>query len=253
MTFEEIDQRLKQINRPRLENFRDVLQPTKVAEVQTQKAVWDLAHPELFAEWQSLVDLEASMQRAAEEAKRLDAEKSWRLESIRRLVGDRISNNLHAPRDEPPLVAARQWLESEAWALSMMGNKGSGKTFAAAWAVLQLERIWPVVWLHSPTACARPLYGTKAQSDMDRAQKAPLFVLDEFGAELVSAPWMTQLEAILGIRYANGLKTIVTSNLTKEDFEKRMGERLADRLREGLQFVASGPSLRKRGVTSVRP
>jgi hypothetical protein len=39
----------------------------------------------------------------------------------------------------------------------------------------------------------------------------------------------------------------VTSNLNASGFRERMGERLADRLREGAVFESTGPSLRQRG------
>lgn len=245
MTLEEIDAQIKALGRPVFENIVDCLRPHLAASMRQCQAGWDVAYPGKRAERDRLLDLAAKIQAATEAAKYAEAGRARELEMMRRLVGDRIADNLHAPREEAPLVIARQWLTSDTWALSLMGTKGSGKSFSAAWAVLQ-STLRPVVWLHSPTACARPLYGPLAQADMERAQKCALFVLDEFGAEMASAPWQTMLEAVLGVRYARGLKTIVTSNLAKEEFDKRMGERLADRLKEGIQFATSGPSLRQR-------
>ena len=245
MTLEEIDTRIKAIGRPVLANFADALRAGLVADVKRRQAEWDAAQPDLHAEWTALVGEDSRIRMAIDAAKYVEANRTRELEMMRRLAGDRIADNLHSPREEAPLVVARQWLASDSWALSLMGSKGNGKTFAAAWATLASD-FRPVVWLHSPTACARPLYGPQAQADMDRAQRAPLFVLDDFGAELASAPWMTMLEAVLGVRHSRGLKTIITSNLGAEDFNKRMGERLADRLKEGMQFVTSGPSMRQR-------
>ena len=246
MTLEEIDARIRALGRPKLTRFADALRQGAVDEVRILQATWDATHPEEAAERRHLLVAAAKLQGEVEAERYAEAVRARDLETMRGLVGDRIAKNLHAPREEAPLLVARQWLTSDAWALTLCGSKGNGKTFAAAWAALRSA--WrPVVWLHSPTACARPLYGPQAQSDMDRAQRAPLFVLDEFGAELASAPWMTMLEAVLGVRYARGLKTIVTSNLGMDKFKERMGERLADRLKEGMQFVSSGPSLRQRG------
>lgn len=245
MTLDEIDARIKAIGRPALANFVDALKSGLVADVKRRQAEWDAANPSLHAEWRELVNADGHIRAGIENAARVEAGRKRELELMRKLAGDRIADNLHAPREEAPLVVARQWLASESWALTLLGTKGNGKTFAAAWATLA-SGLRPVVWLHSPTACARPLYGAQAQADMERAQRAPLVVLDDFGAELASAPWMTMLEAVLGVRHSRGLRTIVTSNLAKEDFDKRMGERLADRLKEGTQFATSAPSMRRR-------
>ena len=245
MTPDEIEARIAALGRPTFDKFTDALRPSAVAELRVLQATWDATRPADALERRGLLATLERLQAESEAARYAEANRKSSLEMMRRLVGDRIAKNLSSPREEAPLVVARQWLAGDAWSLSLLGGKGNGKTFAAAWATLTSG--WrPVVWLHSPTACARPLYGHQAQSDMDRAQQAPLFVLDEFGAELVSAPYMTWLEAVLGVRHARGLRSIITSNLGFADFEKRMGERLADRLKEGLQFVSAGPSFRSR-------
>lgn len=245
MTLDELDAQIAALGRPMLDRFTDALRPSTMAELRIRQATWDVTEPEKRAERTRLLE-EARLLTEAEEArKRRDADAAADLERMRRLVGAHIADKLSAPREEPALVAARKWLEGNAWALTLVGSKGNGKTFSAAWCV-KTSDLRPVVWLHSPTACARPLYGPAAQFDMQRAQQAPLFVLDEFGAELVSAPYMTWLEAVLGVRYAREMRTIITSNLSVVEFKKRLGERLADRLFEGVQFETSGASLRKR-------
>lgn len=246
MNLETIDSAIKALGRPTFDNFADALRSAAVAELRARQAAWDAENPVQRIERERLLVIAADIQAQSEAAKYAEATRKRDVEMMRRLVGDRIADNLHAPRDEAPLVAARQWLAGKDWCLSLYGTKGNGKTFAAAWSVLAVG-LRPVVWLHSPTACARPLYGPEAQENMNRAQKAPLFVLDEFGAELASAPWMTMLEAVLGVRYARRLRTIITSNLNAAGFKERLGERLSDRVREGCVFESSGPSLRARG------
>ncbi len=254
MTLQEIDERLKAIGRPTFTNLRDCIRPGAIAKLTAEKLEWDAANLELAAEHLQLRTLGDQIQRANEEGARREAMHSADVQMVRKMAGDRIADNIQAPREEPPMVAARQWLNSGDWSLALYGTKGNGKTFAAARAVLESD-LRPVMWLHSPTACARPLYGPEAQASMERAQRVPLFVLDEFGAELLSAPYMTWLEAVLGVRYARKLRTIITSNLGAEDFKKRLGERLSDRLREGRVFESTGPSLRQRGgkVLEMRP
>ncbi len=246
MTLDEINARLLAIGRPTFTRIQDAIVPAKAAQLAAVQHAWDVEHPADAAEYRQLRSDGEREQQALDDARRAEANRQSDLAMIHRLAGARIATNLEAPRDEPPMVAARQWLESSEWSLSLYGTKGNGKTFAAARAVLD-SGLRPVLWLHSPTACARPLYGPDAQAAMARAQEVPLFVLDEFGAELVSAPYMTWLESVLGVRYARGLRTIITSNLSEAGFKARLGERLSDRLREGRVFESSGPSLRKRG------
>lgn len=255
MTLDEIDARLKEINRPALASLRDAIIPSRIQELRQRQAEFDAIHPALAVEHAQLRTLGDKLQSEIENASRREAMRAADVQMVRKMAGDRIADNVESPRDEPPMVAARQWLASDDWSLALYGTKGNGKTFAAARAVLESD-CRPVLWLHSPTACARPLYGPVAQSDMNRAQSVALFVLDEFGAELVSAPYMTWLEAVLGVRYSRKLRTIITSNLDAAGFKARLGERLTDRLREGRVFESTGPSLRQRGgakVLDLRP
>lgn len=254
MTLQEIDERLKAIGRPTFASLNDCIRPHLVADLKRRQDEFDAARPDLAAEHARLRVAGDELQSVLEQAGRREAMRAADVQMVRKMAGDRIADNIEAPREEPPMAAARQWLESGDWSLALYGTKGNGKTFAAARVVLESE-LRPVLWLHSPTACARPLYGPEATASMDRAQRVPLFVLDEFGAELVSAPYMTWLEAVLGVRYQRKLRTIITSNLTKEGFQARLGERLTDRLREGRQFESNGPSLRQRGgkVLPFRP
>ncbi len=246
LSNEEIDARIKSLGRPTFVSFREALVSSAVTRMRALQAEFDAANPDVAVEYAGLI-AEAERRAKAEEAIRYaEANRKRDVDMVRRMAGDRIADNIQAPREEAPLIAARQWLASEDWCLSLYGTAGNGKTFAAAWAVLQ-STFRPVVWLHSPSACARPLYGPEALANCERAQKAPLFVLDEFGAEMASAGWQTWLEAVLGVRYARKLKTIITSNLNAEGYKARLGERLTDRVREGRVFESSGKSLRSRG------
>lgn len=244
MTLDEIDAQIAALGRPTFERFIDATNPALVRALKVRQAAWDAGEPEKRDERIRLVALANQMAEDEAELRRIAANAKAETEHMRRLVGDRIADALGAPREEPALVTARGWLASESWALTLVGSKGNGKTFAAAWCA-KTSGLRPVVWLHSPTACARPLFGPAAQADLQRAQSAPLVVLDDYGAELVSPPYATWLEAVFGVRHSRGLRTIITSNLSVAEFKKRIGERLQDRLTEGVQFETSGPSLRK--------
>ncbi len=207
---------------------------------------YNLEKPELAAERFGLVSMAHEIQRAQEDAARLEATRKGDTERIRKAVGDRIADNLGAPRDEPTMDAARQWLAGDEWSLSLIGKVGNGKSFAAAWAALN-GGLRPFVWLVAPEAAARPLFGPEATQNAERASKCSLLVIDDFGAELASAGWKSWLEAVLGNRYARRLRTIITSNLDAAGYAARLEARLTDRLKEGRVFESSAKSMRQRG------
>jgi DNA replication protein DnaC len=247
MTPEDINARIIAIGRPVLANFADVLNRHAVAKVRAEQDTWDAAHPDELRERQHLVAELERMQAQAETSALNEAMRASDLERVRKQAGDRIADNLKAPREEPHLVTARRWMTGDEWSLSLIGRAGNGKTYAAAWVALN-SGLRPSTWLHAPEAAARPLYGHEATQNADRASKAALLVIDDVGAELASAGWKSWLEMVLGNRYARRLKTIITSNLDAAAFAGRMEARLTDRLKEGCVFESDGKSLRPRGL-----
>jgi len=151
---------------------------------------------------------------------------------------------LTAPKSTPSLDRARTWWASDSWALTMLGGVGTGKTTAAAWLAQQCVtagagRDW-LVWIRCSEASRRALFGDDAEKQARHARKCSLLVLDDIGTEFNGDGWRNWLSDVLDERYMHGRKTVLTSNLAKEDFAVRLGERLVDRLREGGQGVGSG-------------
>lgn len=78
-----------------------------------------------------------------------------------------------------------------------------------------------------------------ASGELARAEWARLLVLDDLGAEFADAKghWQARLDALIDARYENELPTIITTNLTADDFKARYQERITRRISESGRFV----------------
>ena len=142
--------------------------------------------------------------------------------------------------------AAREWAQSDLWLLALAGPAGTGKTTAAGWLVHQAGggRM-----LRAQALARISVYDDEA---MQRLESCSLLVIDDLGAEFVDGKGMllALLDHVVDSRYANRLRSTITTNLSPADFKSRYGERIADRFREAGQFVwCAGPSIR-RGTTT---
>jgi hypothetical protein len=78
-----------------------------------------------------------------------------------------------------------------------------------------------------------------------RAERAHVLVLDDLGAERVTDWTSAAIDNLVRKRYNAERPTIITSNLSAQDFRRRVGPRLLSRLAETSQaIVADGPDYR---------
>ncbi len=155
----------------------------------------------------------------------------------------------------------------------LWGENGRGKTGLAvgyAWEWLQAVQA-PLYFTTMPDLLAelRATYGRKAgeyveldangrigateAEIVERLATVGLLILDDLGAEQVreqgDGSWVAdRLFQIIGKRHAEELPTIFTSNLNPEQLERRIGKRLAERIKEmcGRDHIVhvEGPNLR---------
>lgn len=143
--------------------------------------------------------------------------------------------------------------------LVMAGPKGVGKTIAAAYAMFYSEPPLPYggKWKteqaprfrHVADIAEMGLYG----SDEVKKQRGELkhtraLVVDDLGAEVASEHFLALFDSIVDARYGSMGHTIFTTNLTVEQFSRRYGDRVYDRIRgRGDWFDVDHESLRGRG------
>lgn len=140
-------------------------------------------------------------------------------------------------------------LAGEGLLLVLGGNTGRGKSTAAAVALARR----PGLWVHAPDL-SKPPVKKSGDDDHDeetvrdgRMRNAPLLVLDEVGLEHSPGGYAaSRITATISIREANNRPTLVTTNLSAEQFKEKYGDRIGSRLNGdplGWQ-TATGPDYR---------
>lgn len=192
-----------------------------------------------------------------------DMDWSLRRELLKRGIPVRFVDVLRAaekPRHTDALERAAEFLsDAGERTLVLSGPKGVGKSFAAAWVVAQAcpdanPRRRNGVW--SPDEAPRWLSVSKLArieryntAVMEPFEQCSMLVIDDLGVEYLDAhgSFLTTLDGLIDARYAGGLRTVITTNLTADAFKARYGERIADRIRETGEFVElAGKSLRRK-------
>ena len=177
------------------------------------------------------------------------------------------------------LSAAQDTLATDAVAgdiglLVLSGSPGSGKTVAAAkWIALYYRdrknwrrRAWmdgreedSDVGYAFSFGCGQAMWiGANAMARIDHygegvgeLAKVSRLVIDDLGAEYLDAKgfYLSMLDEVLNDRYAAKRPTLMTTNLDRDGFKARYGERIADRVREAGRFVGVG-NVSMRGRTA---
>jgi len=132
--------------------------------------------------------------------------------------------------------------------LVLAGDVGRGKTVAASW------------WLLQAVAQRQPLFVSAARlsrwdrydrGEMDRLLLASRLVIDDLGEEFndTKGNFLAVLDETISDRVANRRPTVITTNLSLEDFTERYGIRIRDRIREAGRWQSfAGPSMRGKAV-----
>lgn len=136
--------------------------------------------------------------------------------------------------------------------LIMFGNPGNGKSHLAA-AVVNHAALngYTAIFERVPKLLAkiRSTYNGGPVSEeaiMSTLTEADLLVLDDAGAEKLTAWTEPTLYTLIDERYTNEKAIIVTTNSTLDELEKKIGFRAMDRLLEVCEIVENkGTSYRK--------
>jgi hypothetical protein len=124
----------------------------------------------------------------------------------------------------------------------LSGQTGSGKNVAAMYAAIHRGGAYYLGSAISDLA----LGDSPLLRDLARV---PLLVLDELGRETLIGPTLSRIDTMLTARHDNRLATLITTNLTKPEFEKRYGNHTVDRvLSSGGYAEIASSSRRVKGV-----
>lgn len=134
-------------------------------------------------------------------------------------------------------------LAGEGRVLVLAGAPGRGKSAGAAVALAR----FPGLWVNAPDLARPPAKGEPSPDLDTRMRAAALLVLDEVGLEHSPSGYAAgRICAAIAARDAYKRPTIITTNLSAEQFSQRYGDRIVSRLNGdaiGWQTCA-GPDLR---------
>jgi DNA replication protein DnaC len=243
-----IDADMVKVGRP-APPMRFFLQPPQMAQWRaTVLAEWQAANPEAEARFQALKVQYEKAESAAEKealARARSAQAFTRLAAIG--VGKRTIEVVRNPSHTAPLRDARDWWKSESWALVLLGGPGTGKSAAAAWcAHAALCERYSVEWIRAIAVCRESMFGPEADDFDRRCRTTGLLVLDDVGADFATDGWRVRLADIIDARWAEGFRTIISSNLQPDEFRERMGHRTCDRLADGGRMKLDGGASMRR-------
>ena len=154
-----------------------------------------------------------------------------------------ISEAERADATKPCIQAVQSWdADPGACILVLSGGRGAGKTVAAAWWAIR--RTVPVEFVTAESYVTASAY----DGARDRWRNASALVLDDLGVEYQDAKGASAsaMDALVDEFYSRQRPLLITTNLDAASFKARVGERIADRVREcqGWRAFTNAPSLR---------
>lgn len=170
-----------------------------------------------------------------------------------------------ASRDWSAVDAVEGFLQSpDKRFLTLGGDTGTGKTIAAATALVHVCRepwygygpdgkadLEHPNYFWTPKAgrfyravelATMPTFGAAAEKAWGRLRDRKLLVVDDLGTEAITEHWLARLGDLVDYRMRGSNKTIFTTNLPSKDLKARYGDRVFRRLTDrGAFWKATKP------------
>jgi DNA replication protein DnaC len=130
--------------------------------------------------------------------------------------------------------------------LLLAGNRGVGKTVAAAWLLRQqlLDGHPGCLWVPATDFTSMSAYDGK----VERLERVALLVVDDIGRESKGFA-RDLLSGVLLRRYEEMRRTVLTTNAAPSEMQTLYGQATWDRIRTGMVVPLDGPSFRGRTTT----
>jgi DNA replication protein DnaC len=208
---------------------------------------WEAENPELAKAWEDAWTEDEHREREIEaEAARVQFRENmpFRLERIGvpSLVIDALSNSVI---ETVSVQHVRSFCASDRQILLLLGGPGTGKTVAAASALIEAP-MHSSVFTHAADVARLSDFNVEHAHEMDRINEAKFLVLDDLGVEHANDFWVSRFDGILNQRYGNKRKTIITSNLDAERFKRQYGVRVSERIHQvGVVKSCGNKSMRR--------
>lgn len=164
---------------------------------------------------------------------------------------------IDARKDHPALIGRWEqivhYVSNPTKNLLMTGGCGNGKTFAAVaiakWFAIKKSRV-------SRIANSESLYAEWREASLrgspkelaEKFQQTPLLILDDLGQGEITDTYARWLYSVINSRYENKRPTVVTTNLTSEQFRAIFGNAMLSRLSDGEVWKFEGEDNRVKNV-----
>jgi DNA replication protein DnaC len=182
---------------------------------------------------------ESSAARAEAERQRL-CEKELRMRGVPKKIAELIADG--AVSSTP---AVFELTERKGMLLVVLaGNTGCGKTLAAC--TWMQDR--PTGRLVRATELSEIGRGWREREELASLRRVGLLVVDDLGVEEDDRRLLQRLDDMVDARISAGYPTLMTTNLTADEFKHRYGNRIWSRLHEHGDFIElDDPDLRVEG------
>lgn len=199
-------------------------------------------------------------ERDPEELERRQGQDDQRMAANRKTILERWgvpSRLIKAIQELKPngyITETDRWKATEQWCLIMNGSAGTGKSTAAAWWLYQeATRIaengkapysYKQAWFRANDLM---LVGNYNKELLETLWSSPWLVLDDLGNEFMDSKgnFSALLYGIVDHRYGNERKTIITTNMTKQELSDKYDRRVYDRLRHESALYGSNDTSRR--------
>jgi DNA replication protein DnaC len=207
---------------------------------------WEAANPELTALINAARDEDERRTRDLEAARAMAQFRERMPERLGKMgVPKLVIDALNAPNHTTATEHVAAWKASDRAFLLLLGGPGTGKTVAAASALIEAPA-HSSVFTQAIDIARLSDFNVEHAHELDRVSDARFLVLDDLGTEHANDFWISRLDGIINHRYGQKLRTIITSNLDAERFKKQYGERIADRIRQvGIVRACGNESMRR--------
>jgi len=183
------------------------------------------------------------------------AKQLQRVNDLKRNITDTLYHKMTFEKSDTEIKFAKKYVENfekykkENIGLMLIGDKGTGKTYAAACIANALCENLTSVYMANVLYLTQQLGDFNAKNEtLDKIRKCQLLIVDDIGAERQTDYMCEQVYNIIETRYRANKPLVITSNITLDQLKKCDDIRLVrtyDRLKEMCHpIVMSGNSRR---------
>lgn len=255
MTEAELRQEIWRIKKPTTR----VWPPMSEAELAAARK-WETDNPEAAKRF---VELEAQLEAlcAAEDKRRAEQWLRQKLHSAG--VGARTIEVVRSsPASTPALEAVREWLKTDATWLLLAGDVGTGKSVAASHAlavelaltefqegrvdIAKPSRVQGTGAFRRASAVVRMSVFDEGARELALLKSVATLVVDDLGTEHATSWGQSLIHEIFDTRHDDKLRTIITTNIKRDQLKAALGDRLSDRIaQDGKVVCLEGKSMRR--------